>query len=102
MASALRALLVGFADGSGLVPAGSRAERQGLVAIYKKLGGNAARATPETITNTGLKRTDEAATMALDVVAYCLARFAGDVALHFGDKGGVYLAGGLPTGIVEV
>ena len=43
---------------------------------------------------------DQAASDALDLMATWLGRFAGDVALHLGAAGGIYLAGGMPSGIV--
>lgn len=91
-----------LADDSGFVPAGHLLCGKGLVAVYRKLGGKAPHPTPEKVTTTGLDGTDEIAARALDLMAGWLGRFAGDVALHFGATGGLYLAGGLPTGIVDV
>jgi glucokinase len=90
-----------LADEKGFVPAGRLLCGKGLVAVYRQLGGEAANPTPEQITVDGLKGTDAIATRSLDLVATWLGRFAGDVALHFGATGGLYLAGGLPTGIAE-
>jgi glucokinase len=89
-----------LSDDAGFIPAGRILCGKGLVAVYRKLGGKAANPTPETITVTGLDGTDPLAELALDRIAAWLGRFAGDVALHFGATGGLYLAGGLPTGIV--
>ena len=89
-----------LADADGFVPAGRVLCGKGLVAVYRKLGGGAANPTPETITVTGLDGTDDVAARALDLISTWLGRFAGDVALHYGATGGVYLAGGLPTGII--
>lgn len=91
-----------LADESGFVTAGSLLCGQGLVAVYRKLGGTAANPTPERITVDGLKGTDEIAKQALERMATWLGRFAGDIALHFGASGGLYLAGGLPTGLADV
>lgn len=91
-----------FADASGLVPAGRLLCGKGLVEVYRKLGGTVAHATPEQITRDGLEETDAAATRALDLTAIWLGRFAGDMALHVGATGGLYLAGGLPTGLAPV
>lgn len=89
-----------LADPGGFVSAGRVLCGAGLVAVYSKLGGTAANPTPEKVTVTGLDGTDPVATRALDLIAGWLGRFAGDVAVHYGATGGLYLAGGLPTGIV--
>ena len=91
-----------LADETGFVPAGKLLCGQGLVHVYRRLGGSEANPTPERITVGGLKGTDPIATHALDLMATWLGRFAGDIALHFGAAGGLYLAGGLPTGLAEV
>jgi glucokinase len=90
-----------LADENGFVPAGKLLCGQGLVGAYRKLGGKTQNPTPERITADGLKGTDETAAQALELMAGWLGRFAGDIALHFGASGGLYLAGGLPTGIAE-
>src|SRR5690606_17783210 len=90
------------ADKDGFVPAGELLCGRGLVETYRKLGGKMEHPTPERITADGLKGTDEIATRALELMAGWLGRFAGDIALHFGATGGLYLAGGLPTGLAEV
>ena len=54
-------------------------------------------ADPAEVTAAGLARTDALATEALDLFATYLGRFAGDLALVFMPKGGVYLAGGIPA-----
>ena len=91
-----------FADASGFVPAGRLLCGKGLVEVYRKLGGKADNPTPEQITADGLKGLEDAATRALGLMATWLGRFAGDMALHVGATGGVYLAGGLPTGLAPV
>jgi glucokinase len=91
-----------FADETGFVPAGRLLCGKGLVEVYRKLGGKAANPTPEQITTDGLKGTDDAATRALELTAIWLGRFAGDMALHVGATGGLYLAGGLPTGLAPM
>lgn len=91
-----------FADPHGFVPAGRLLCGRGLVDVYRTLGGTVADPTPERITTDGLKKTDPAAMRALDLTATWLGRFAGDMALHLGATGGVYLAGGLPTGLAPV
>jgi glucokinase len=92
----------GFVDEQGFVPAGRLLCGKGLLDVYRKLGGAAAKPTPESITTNGLKGTDDVASRALELMATWLGRFAGDIALHYGAIGGLYLAGGLPTGLAEV
>ena len=91
-----------FTDEAGFVPAGKLLCGQGLVSVYRKLGGTDATPTPERITAGGLKGTDSIAAKALDLMAVWFGRFAGDIALHYGATGGLYLAGGLPTGLAEL
>lgn len=108
-ASTLTGLPVSIGEGfdfgdlaeDGYVPAGRILSGAGLIAVYRTLGGTSASPTPETITTNGLDGTDPIAARALELIAIWLGRFAGDVALHFGATGGLYLAGGLPTGLVE-
>jgi glucokinase len=79
---------------------------RGLVALYDALakaeGVSPVTHSPEEITKAGLGGKDPVAKAALDQIAVWLGRFAGDVALHFGATGGVYLGGGLPSNIVDV
>jgi glucokinase len=93
---------VDFLDETGFVPSGKLICGQGLVTAYRRLGGTDANPTPERITIEGLKGADPIANRVLDLMATWLGRFAGDIALHYGATGGVYLAGGLPTGLAEV
>ncbi len=76
----------------------------GLVALYaalvKEQGKTPKHQTPEQVTNSGLSGKDEAARKALELMAIWLGRFAGDIALHYGATGGLYLAGGMPANIV--
>lgn len=88
----------------GFVTAGQVLTGHGLVALYgaltKTAGDKAAALSPAQITKAGLSGEDAAASEALDLMATWLGRFTGDVALHYGATGGVFLAGGLPSGIV--
>lgn len=72
---------------------------RGLVAVYnglraevneppKQLGARA-------IATAGLSREDPLAARSLELMATWLGRFAGDIALLYGARGGLYLAGGL-------
>ena len=87
----------------GFAHAGQVLTGQGLVALYHALmnekGAKTEHMTPERITRAGLSNEDEVASHALELMATWLGRFAGDIALHFGATGGVYLAGGMPAGI---
>ncbi|MEO9228714.1 MAG: glucokinase [Devosia sp.] len=88
----------------GFVTAGQVLTGRGLVALYtalaKATGDEVANLSPVQITKAGLSGEDAAASKSLDLMATWLGRFAGDVALHFGATGGVFLAGGLSSGIV--
>ncbi|MEP7239571.1 MAG: glucokinase [Devosia sp.] len=88
----------------GMVQAGDILTGHGLVRLYDSLvaakSGPARKLTPSQITKAGLSGEDPAATEALDLMATWLGRFAGDVALHFGATGGVYLAGGMPSNLI--
>ena len=73
----------------------------GLVALYAALamqhGRSAPSLSPPEITTIGIAHEDAEATQALEVMAGWLGRFAGDLALAFGARGGVYLGGGLAS-----
>jgi glucokinase len=75
----------------------------GLVRLYSALATRGARAepapTPEHIVRMAEAGTDPSAVRAIALFASWLARFAGDVALMFGARGGVYLGGGIPPKI---
>jgi len=77
---------------------------RGLVNIYRAVAaadGAAARfSTPPEITAAALDATDAAAVEAVDIFVTCLGRLAGDLALVFMSKGGVYLTGGIAQKIV--
>jgi glucokinase len=76
------------------------------VRLYEALAGEKkqkiSHLTPAQITKAGLSGKDAVAAEALDTMATWLGRFAGDIALHYGATGGVFLAGGLPSNIVPV
>ena len=75
----------------------------GLMRLYRGVaaldGGTAGLATPADVANNGLSGADGNAAEALKLFAIYLGRFAGDLALVFMARGGVYLAGGIPTKI---
>lgn len=77
---------------------------RGIVNIYHavcKTGGSEARLkTPAEITTAGLDGSDAAAAEALSLFATYLGRIAGDLALIFMARGGVFLAGGISQKIL--
>jgi glucokinase len=79
---------------------------RGLVSLYRALAESrsvAAMASgARSIAAAGLAHEDPVAVEALDLMATWLGRFAGDMALIYGARGGVYLAGGLAANIVPV
>lgn len=88
----------------GFVQAGQILTGHGLVSLYEAMvkaeGRQPPHLSPEQVTKAGLSGEDSVAARSLDTMATWLGRFAGDVALHFGATGGVYLAGGMPSNIV--
>lgn len=77
---------------------------RGLVHIYNAIchvdGLDCTAITPADITSSGLDGTDRAAVETLSLFATYLGRVAGDFALVFMARGGVYLAGGISQRIV--
>jgi len=72
----------------------------GLANIHwalSRIGGakDPAMLAPEEITTCAVARTDPIAVRALDVFCGIYGRFAGDMALAFGARGGIYLGGGI-------
>ncbi|MBL1438281.1 MAG: glucokinase [Hyphomicrobiales bacterium] len=72
---------------------------RGLVRLYRAVtawkGAKAIYETPSEITSAALAGTDEHAVTSLNVFCRVLGRVAGDLAIIFMAKGGVYLAGGI-------
>lgn len=77
---------------------------RGLVNLYRAIaradGRPAALTTPSDITAAGLARSDTIAAETLDMFATLLGRVAGDMALVFKARGGVFLSGGIAQKIV--
>lgn len=77
---------------------------RGLVNIHRaiaKAGGNQPPTrTPAEITAAGLDGSDASCVEALGIFVACLGRFAGDLALVFMSRGGVYLTGGIAQKII--
>lgn len=71
----------------------------GLVNLYKAIcavnGQQPEDVTPATITGTALTKGDALATQTLSTFCSLLGSFAGNLALTYGAKGGIYLAGGI-------
>jgi len=88
---------------SGLLP--SRDEifsGHGLVTLYRALAGEGRQQIPgaRQIAAVGLSGEDPIAVQSLQVMAGWLGRMAGDMALLYGARDGVYLGGGLAANIV--
>lgn len=77
---------------------------RGLVNLYRAVAAaNAVPArmdTPAQVTSAALSGTDPEAVEALDLFVTCLGRLAGDLALVFMSRGGVFLTGGIAQKIV--
>lgn len=77
---------------------------RGLITLYGALarskGGEPQTLGARKIADLGLTHEDPIAVEALDLIATWLGRFAGDMALTFGARGGVYLGGGFASNIV--
>ena len=78
---------------------------RGLVNTYRAIakadGATAKMSSPAEITAAALGRSDPTATEALDLFVTCLGRTAGDLALVFKSRGGVFLTGGIAQKIVR-
>ena len=77
---------------------------RGLVNIYRAVAAANGRpprlATPPDISGAALAGSDADAAEALELFVTCLGRLAGDLALVFMSRGGVFLTGGIPQKIV--
>jgi glucokinase len=77
---------------------------RGLVNIYRAVakadGATPRFTTPAEITGAALEKSDRIAEEALSIFVTCLGRTAGDLALVFMSRGGVYLTGGIAQKIV--
>jgi len=77
---------------------------RGLVNIYRAVakadGAAAPLSTPAEITAAALDKSDPVSEQALEMFVTCLGRTAGDLALVFMSRGGVYLTGGIAQKIV--
>jgi glucokinase len=77
---------------------------RGLVNLYNAVaradGISPRFTTPAEITTAALEKSDATAESALDIFVTCLGRLAGDLALVFMSRGGVFLTGGIAQKIV--
>lgn len=77
---------------------------RGLVNVYRAVaatdGKPASLAQPSDITAAALKQSDPLAQEALSIFVTCLGRTAGDLALVFMSRGGVFLTGGIAPRIL--
>ncbi len=77
---------------------------RGLVNLYRAVaaadGVTPRFSLPEQITTAALDATDAQAQEALDIFVTCLGRLAGDLALIFMSRGGVFLTGGIAQKIL--
>ncbi|TWG61016.1 MULTISPECIES: glucokinase [unclassified Aminobacter] len=77
---------------------------RGLVNLYRAVAAAEGRSTtvsdPAYVTGAALAKDDPIAEEALGIFVTCLGRLAGDLALVFMGKGGIYLTGGIAQKIV--
>ncbi len=84
--------------GGGMISAEDVLSGRGLVRLYRALAGTSKAdgdATPAAIGLRALNGTDSCAVNAVGLFFGLLARFAGDMALTFGAKGGLFIGGGI-------
>lgn len=98
------AIMQAAADESGYVPIWAILSGRGMRTIHRALAGLAGRPSQEMsatdIVHAAVKEEDVFAIETIECFADLLARTAGDTALRFGARGGVYLAGGIPQKIL--
>ncbi|MEX6506332.1 glucokinase [Jiella sp. M17.18] len=79
---------------------------RGLVNLYDAIckvnGSQAVHATPAEVTEAAVNRKDEEAVEAVDLFATYLGRMAGDIALIFMARGGVFIGGGIFQRIIPI
>ena len=101
-----RELLARLAPEGGYVPFEHIVSGPGLLSVYVTLcemdGTTPTLAVPEAITKAAVARSDTRAVEALEVFCGALGSFTGNLAMAFMATGGVYLAGGFLSSIVEL
>ncbi|MGB3391749.1 MAG: glucokinase [Pseudaminobacter sp.] len=94
-----------ISEGAAHVSAERMISGPGLTALYRALAEMKGKAVEERaaagITKAALVHEDPIAEEALELFVGWLGRFAGDMALAFGARGGVYLGGGIAPRIIE-
>lgn len=101
-----RHLLARLVPGGGYVPYEQLVSGPGLLVIYRTLcaaeGEPARHATPETVTAAARAGDDGQAVEAVDLFCALLGSFAGNLAMVFMTRGGVYLAGGFLSSMFDL
>jgi len=101
-----RELLAHMAPDGGYVPFEHIVSGPGLLAVYTALceldGATQTLATPEAITKAAVAHGDALAVEAVEIFCAALGSFSGNLAMAFMATGGVYLAGGFLSSIVEL
>lgn len=101
-----RELLASLAPEGGYVPFEHIVSGPGLLSVYATLcaldGATPKLAVPEAITTAAVARSDAHAVEALEIFCGALGSFTGNLAMAFMATGGVYLAGGFLSSIVEL
>lgn len=99
------AVIAHLRDRLGHVSAERVLSGQGLVNLYQAIGALDRRAAPprgpEEISAAALDGSCELSSAALDMFCGLLGSFAGNVALIYGARGGIYVGGGIAPRIVE-
>lgn len=101
-----REVLASVAPGGGYVPYEHIVSGPGLLTLYRTLcglhGHSPELATPEAITAAARGRVDRQAVEAVDMFCAVLGSFVGNLAMLFMARGGVYLAGGFLSSILDL
>lgn len=101
-----RELLAHLAPAGGYVPCERLLSGPGLLTIHRALCGMhgvpARLATPEAVTGAARAGDDRHAVAAVDVFCALLGSFAGNLAMVFMARGGVYLAGGFLSSMFDL
>lgn len=101
-----RELLARLAPMGGYVPYERLLSGPGLLTIYRALcemhGAPVQLATPEAVSVTARAGSDSQAVAAVDVFCALLGSFAGNLAMVFMARGGVYLAGGFLSSMFDL
>ena len=101
-----REVLACLAPEGGYVPCERVLSGPGLLTLYRTLcalnGASPWLATPEAVTDAARQHADANASEAVDLFCAALGSFVGNLAMDFMARGGVYLAGGFLSGMVDL